>query len=120
MKPYVRTCLLALALLFTTFPVSSTTTLSFVGEGYWLSMEIGHDQRPEVASVSFHSPGDKQGVVLRGNYKVEVFDTEREVLVLTYKGADARVKPFTLTVRGTKATLRIERRTIESEFSWFM
>lgn len=120
MKPRVLVRLLALALLFATFSASSTTTLSFDGGGYWLSMEIGHDQRPGIASVSFHSPGDAKGVVLRGNYNVEVFDTQREVLVLTYKGADARVKPFTLTVRGTKATLRIERRTIESEFSWFM
>lgn len=120
MKQPVLARLLALALLLATFSVSSTTTLSFAGEDYWLSMEIGHDQRPTIASVSFHAPGDSKGVVLRGNYEVEVFDTRREMLVLRYKGADARVKPFTLTVRGDKAALRIDRRTIESEFSWFM
>jgi hypothetical protein len=123
MKPPVLARLLLLALLFAAFPAFpafSTTTLSFDGGGYWLSMEIGHDQRPGIASVSFPSPGDTKGVVLRGNYKVEVFDTQREVLVLRYEGGDVRVKPFTLTVRGTKATLRTERRTIESEFSWFM
>ncbi len=119
MKPPVLARLLLLALLFATFSASSTTTLSFDGGGYWLSMEIGHGQRPGIASVRFHSPGDAKGVVLRGNYKVEVFDTQREVLVLRYEGGDVRVKPFTLTVRGKKA-LRTERRTIDSEFSWFM
>ncbi len=115
-----RACCLAMTLLLVAVVASATTTLSFYGQGYWLSMEIGHDVRPEVASISFHAPGDKQGVVLRGNYEVEVFDTRREVLVLTYKGGDPRVEPFTLVVRGNKAALTIGNQRIESQFSWFM
>jgi hypothetical protein len=119
-KHRFRSSLLAVALLLATFVASATSSLSFSGDGYWLSMEIGHDDRPVVASVSFHPPGDAKGVVLRGNFDVDVFDTDRKVLVLDYQGGDPRVEPFTLVVRGDKAILSIHDERIESEFSWFM
>lgn len=117
-----RVCsfLVATVLLLAASVATATSSLSFHGDGYRLSLEIGHDERAEVASVTFHAPGDAEGVVLRGNFDAEEFDTRRQVLVLRYAGGDPRVEPFTLVVRGDQATLQVGRERIESEFSWFM
>ena len=99
----------------------ATSSLSFEGGGYWLDLEIGHTDRPVVASVKFHRPGDSKGVVLRGNFSVDSFDTDRKELTLIYKGGNPQVEPFTLSVRGDTATLRISgAEEIVSAFDWFM
>jgi hypothetical protein len=120
MKNVARSLVLGIALLATPVLVHATSSLSFVGGGYWLNMEIGHDDRPAVASITFHAPGDAQGVLLRGNYQVVSFDTDRRELIIEYKGSDARVEPFVLAVRGDKAILRVGGARIESLFSWLM
>ncbi|WP_228885527.1 hypothetical protein [Stenotrophomonas rhizophila] len=98
----------------------ATTSLSFHGGGYSLYMEIGYDQRPEIASITVHRPGDRQGVVLRGNYQVKAFDTAGRKMEVVYAGADPRVEPFTLVVDDEAATLTIAGARRESGFSWLM
>lgn len=98
----------------------ATTSLSFDGGGYWLDLEIGGAAQPAVASIRFHRPGDSKGIVLRGNYVVRNFDTERRELIVVYEGQDPRVSPFTLSVRGEIAMLEIAATRITSAFSWVM
>ncbi|MBI3100084.1 MAG: hypothetical protein HYY98_00785 [Burkholderiales bacterium] len=73
-----------------------------------------------VASVTFHRPGDAQGVVLRGNFRVKAFDPRRQELVLVYGGGDGRVEPFTLTVHGNRASLEVAHTRIRAPFRWSM
>jgi len=120
MKNVVRSTALATALLLIAAIVHATSSLWFEGGGYWLDMEIGHTDRPLVASVNFYAPGNSQGVVLRDNFNVARFDTDRKDLVIEYAGDDPRVPPFTLVVHGEKAILRIGNARIESAFDWFM
>lgn len=97
----------------------ATSSLSFDGGGYTLELEIGDTDRPVVASVTFHNPGDAQGVVLRGNFQVTAFDTRRQQLELVYAGGGGgRVAPFTLRVQGHRATLEVAGTRIESGFDW--
>ena len=98
----------------------ATSSLSFDGGGYVLDLEIGDTDRPVVASVTFHRLGDAQGVVLRGNFRVQVFDPRRQELVLVYGGGDGRVEPFTLTVHGNRASLALAGRRIRAPFRWAM
>ena len=98
----------------------ATSSLSFDGGGYVLDLEIGDTDRPVVASVTFHKPGDAQGVVLRGNFRVQSFDPRRQELVLVYGGGDGRVGPFTLTVQGSRASLAVAGRRIQAPFRWAM
>ncbi len=98
----------------------ATSSLSFDGGGYVLDLEIGDTGRPVVASVTFHRPGDAQGVVLRGNFRIQAFDPRRQELVLVYGGGDGRVEPFTLTVHGNRASLEVARRRIRAPFRWSM
>jgi hypothetical protein len=97
----------------------ATSSLSFEGGGYWLDLEIGHTDQPVIASVSFHAPGDQQGVVLRTGLGVETFDTKRKELLLVYEGSDS-VPPFTLSVHGEKATLETGSERVSSTFNWEM
>ena len=120
MKNIACSVILSMALVLVPVFAYATSSLSFQGGGYWLDMEIGHADRPVVASIDFHAPGDSQGVVLRDNYKVASFDTGRKYLSIEYSGSDPRVQPFTLIVHGEKAILRIGRTRIESRFDWFM
>lgn len=112
--------ILAMALVLAMAIAQATTSLWFEGGGYWLDMEIGHADRPVVASITFHAPGDSRGVVLRDSYEVERFDVDLRKLDIEYKGSDPCVKPFTLVVRGEHAVLRTGGVRIESGFSWFM
>lgn len=107
---------------FTTFCLvaHATSSFSFDGGGYTLELEIGDTDRPAVASVTFHNPGDSQGVVLRGNFQVTAFDTRRQKLVLVYAGGDGRVAPFTLSVQGNRATLEVAGTRIQAGFHWSM
>ena len=120
MKNVACSTILAMALLLVPVFAYATSSLWFEGGGYWLDMEIGQTDRPVVASINSHSPGDSRGVVLRDNFKVTSFDTDRKDLIIEYAGVDPRVKPFTLVVHGDKAILRIGRVQIESGFDWFM
>lgn len=98
----------------------ATSSLSFDGGGYVLDLEIGDTGRPVVASVTFHRPGDAQGVVLRGNFRIQAFDPRRQELVLVYGGGDGRVEPFTLTVHGNRASLEVAHTRIRAPFRWSM
>lgn len=120
MQFFVRTLLLIAAIATFCVAAHATSSLSFDGGGYNLELEIGDADRPVVASVTFHKPGDAQGVVLRGNFRVKVFDTRRKELVLVYVGGDERVEPFTLTVHGNRATLDVARTRIRAAFRWSM
>jgi len=119
--PFLARALLLIAAIATfCIAANATSSLSFEGGGYSLELEIGDTGRPVVASVRVHQPGDAQGVVLRGNFRVKAFDTRRKELVLVYGGGDARVEPFTLTVQGTRATLEVAGRRIRAPFRWSM
>ncbi len=120
MKNVACSTILTMALLLVPVFAYATSSLSFEGGGYWLDMEIGYTDRPVVASVNFHAPGDSQGVVLRDNFKVTSFDNDRKDLIIEYAGVDPRVEPFTLVVHGEKAILQIGRLRIESAFDWLM
>lgn len=98
----------------------ATGSLSFSGGGYWVDLEIGQTDVPVVASVRFHRANDSKGVILPRNLVViEMFDTERQVLVLRFIGTDG-VEPFSLSVKGGEATLQIDAQRIVSQFSWRM
>ena len=120
MKNVARSSIMIIALLLVVAIAHATSSLWFEGDGYWLDMEIGFTDRPVVASVNFHAPGDSQGVLLRDNFNVASFDTDSEDLVIEYAGSDPRVPPFTLVVHGEKAVLRIGDAIIESGFDWYM
>lgn len=120
MQFFVRTLLLIAAIATFCVAAHATSSLSFDGGGYNLELEIGETDRPVVASVTFHKPGDVQGIVLRGNFRVKAFDPRRKELVLVYGGADERVEPFTLKVHGNRATLEVARTRIRSAFHWSM
>jgi hypothetical protein len=108
-----------LAMLFGT-PVHATSTLAFEGGGYSMTFEIGHTDRPVIASIHFYEPGDTKGVVLRESFQVRTFDTKRKALRLVYSGRDQRVPPFTLVVHANTSTLSIGGKRIASTFSWEM
>lgn len=111
---------LFIALMAICATVRATSSLSFEGQGYWLDLEIGHTDQPVVASITFHKPGDSKGVVLRDNFLVKFFDVRSKRLALTYKGSDPRIEPFTLIIRGERATLEMAGNHIKSDFSWLM
>lgn len=99
----------------------ATTSLSFLQDGYWIDMEIGHAESATVASIRVHVPGDSNGVHLPGNtFAVEVLDIDQRQLVLHYAGDHRALGPFVLTVEGDKARLDIDGRTVASTFRWFM
>lgn len=99
----------------------ATTSLSFLQDGYWIDMEIGHAESATVASIRVHVPGDCNGVHLPGNtFAVEVLDIDQRQLVLHYAGDLPALGPFVLTVEGDKARLDIDGRTVASTFRWFM
>lgn len=116
----IRALLLITAIATFCLAALATSSLSFDGEGYVLDLEIGDTDRPVVASVTFHRPGGAQGVVLRGNFRVQAFDPRRRELVLVYCGGDGRVEPFTLTVHGNHASLAVAGRRIQAPFRWAM
>ena len=120
MRRLIRSLLVVAVFALFCGPAQATSSLSFDGGDYLLNMEIGHVERPVIASITVHRPGDSKGVVLRGNFVAEVFDTNTRQMRVIYKGGDPRVPPFTLVVKGEAATLSIDGKTIRSAFSWFM
>jgi len=120
MQFLARTLLLIAAIATFCLAAHATSSLSFDGGGYNLELEIGDAGRPMVASVTFHKPGDAQGIVLRGNFRVKAFDPRRKELVLAYGGGDERVEPFTLKVQGNRATLDVAGTRIRAAFRWSM
>lgn len=115
--------LLAFCFLFAWVNTSSaTTSLSFNGDGYDISMEIGHDVMPVVASLNVRTPRVPQGVHLYGNFKTEVFDVKKRALLIQFTQKENGKEPgsFTLTVEGDVGTLRIDDRVIRSPFNWGM
>lgn len=120
MRMLIRSLVVAAVFALFCSAAHATSSLSFNGGDYWLDMEIGHDERPVIASITVHKPGDSKGVVLRSHFVVETFDTTTRQMRVTYKGGDPRVRPFTLVVKGEAATLSIDGVKIRSRFSWFM
>lgn len=121
MNKFARPTLLAVLLaLFFSAAAHATSSLSFQGGGYWLDFEVGDTDRSVIASIKFHAPGDRQGVLLRTDFLVKTFDTERKELLLVYEGSDQRVPPFTLSVHAETATLDIGGNRVTSTFSWEM
>lgn len=110
------------SLLMLASPLAATTSLGFDGGGYSISMEIGHDIEPVVASLQVYTPLAPEGVHLYGNLKTSMFDVKRRRLSISFTQQVNGEEPgsFTLTVRGEEATLRIDNKVITSPFSWFM
>lgn len=112
----LATALLMLALCT---PASATSSLSFEGGGYWIDLEIGDADQPVIASVRFHAPGDRDGIVLPAkDVVVETFDTKGQVLILRYVVGTGAVAPFTLSVHQQSGVLQMGARTIRAPFHW--
>lgn len=91
MRKIARFIVFLVAMLLAPGWVHATNSLSFIGGGDWVDMEIGYaDEYPVVVSVSFHAPGDAQGVLLRRNVQISRFDITRRELVMIYQGSDPR------------------------------
>ena len=103
-------------------PLGATTSLGFDGNDYSISMEIGRDVEPVVASLSVRTPRAPDGIFLYGNFKTIAFDVEKRILSIEFVQQNAGQEPgsFTLIVRGERATLRIDDKVITRPFSWFM
>ncbi|HEU4664028.1 MAG TPA: hypothetical protein VFS55_08355 [Dokdonella sp.] len=121
MTPFLRTIpAIALALAIAV-SAHATSSLSFEGGGYWIDLEVGETARPVIASVRFHAPDDRDGVVLaRDLVTVESFDTARRVLVLRHAAGNDGVEPFTLSVEADAAVLDIDGRRVTAAFDWSM
>lgn len=120
--PRIPTILMLLACFLCASTAGATTSLGFGADGYSISMEIGHDQVPVVASLKVHTPRAPGGVLLRGNFTTTVFDPGRRLLSLRFEQTSAGAEPgsFRLDVGGHDATLRIDGRVITGHFSWEM
>jgi hypothetical protein len=100
-------------------PACATSSLSFEGDGYWIDLEVGFTEQPDIAAVRFYAPGDRKGVLLPSERVVVVaFDTQRHVLVLRYSGGPGTVPSFVLCVHDRIGLLRIGTRRIRSQFRW--
>ncbi|GAB3357663.1 hypothetical protein [Lysobacter tyrosinilyticus] len=101
-------------------PACATSSLAFEGGGYWVDMEIGQDQRPTIARIRFHAPGDTIGIVLPTEHvSIDVFDPKRQRLSLRYSGGSG-VAPFQLSADGAIAILTIGSKRLSAVFSWSM
>ncbi|MBA8886811.1 hypothetical protein FHW12_001002 [Dokdonella fugitiva] len=111
----------AVLALFASAPAGATSSLSFDGGGYSIELEVGDSTRPVIASVRFHAPGDREGVVLaRDRVTVEAFDVVRRVLVLHHAAGRDGVAAFTLSVHGAEAVFETGTRRTTSMFDWSM
>ncbi|MDX1556524.1 MAG: hypothetical protein R3212_10900 [Xanthomonadales bacterium] len=100
---------------------AATTSLFFTGDGYSIYMEIGHDEKPGVASLSVRTPDTAQRIVLRRNFEVLEFDVPRRRLLIRFvKQEPGQPDSFTLDVEGERAKLTTGGKEIISDFSWFM
>ena len=110
------------SLILWTSTSSATTTLGFGANGYDISMEIGHDVEPVVASLKVFTPLAPQGVHLYGTFKTVTFNTKKRILLIQFTQKETSKEPgsFTLTVQGAVGILRIDNKVIRSPFSWDM
>lgn len=122
MKQFARwSSVTALLTLLPILPAHATSSLSFEGGGYSIELEIGETERPGIAAVRFHAPGDRRGVVLPPRLiRVEAFDPGRQVLVLHYSGGESGVAAFTLSAHQQTATLQSGSQRVVSRFNWDM
>ena len=117
MRPTLR--IAAVLLTLAAMTARATSSLSFEGGGYWIELEVGDDARPVIASVRFHAPDDRIGVVLaRDLVTIESFDTKRHVLVLRHAAGKDGVEPFTLSVHADDAVLETGGRRVRATFDW--
>ncbi len=112
----------ALALwLLLALPSAATTSLMFSAEDYSVDLEIGHVDKAVVASVKFYGPQAQQGILLPyKDWKVEVFDTKRKVLLLRHRGGHSAAPAFVLSVQGNRTVLTIGKRRMHSSANWEM
>jgi len=122
MMTSVRSLFVALSLsLAGVGPARATSSLSFDDGGYSIELEVGDGTRPAIASVRFHAPGDREGIVLaRDRVTVEAFDVARQVLVLHHAAGKDGVAAFTLSVHGADAVFETGTRRAASTFDWSM
>lgn len=100
----------------------ATTSLGFDGDGYSISMEIGRDTEPVVASLNVRTPRAPSGVHLHGDFNTVAFDVQKRILFIEFVQRSAGQQPgsFTLDVKGEEAALRIDNKVITRPFGWFM
>jgi hypothetical protein len=101
----------------------ATGSLSFESAGYVLDFEIGQQERPVLAGVSFAAPGSSSNAILRPPHLVVLaFDTKAKILLVRYKNpGDGTLPPdFELSVRGSEGVLKLPNRSVSGKFNWEM
>lgn len=120
MRPTLTVAVLAMAASGSAF---ATGSLSFESAGYVLDFEIGHQERPVLAGVSFAEPGASSNSILRPPHLVVVaFDTNTKILLVRYRNpGDSKLPPdFELSVRGSEGILKLPNRSVTGSFNWEM
>ncbi len=101
----------------------ATGSLSFESAGYVLDFEVGQQERPVLASVSFAAPGASSTLILRPPHLVVVaFDTKTKILLVRYRNPGDSKLPsdFELSVRGGEGILKMPNRLVTGKFNWDM
>jgi hypothetical protein len=120
MRPAFAIAILAIA---ASGGAHATGSLSFESAGYVLDFEIGQQERPVLAGVSFAAPGASSNSILRPPHLVVVaFDTKAKILLVRYKNpGDSKLPPdFELSVRGSEGILKLPNRSVTGRFNWEM
>ena len=101
----------------------ATGAVSFEGTGYVLDFEVGQQEHPVLAGLSFAAPGSSTASVLRPPHLVVLaFDAKAKVLLVRYKNpGDSKLPPdFELSVHGNAAILKLPNRSVSGRFIWEM
>lgn len=101
----------------------ATGSLSFESAGYVLDFEVGQQERPVLAGVSFAAPGAGSSPMLRPPHLVAVaFDVKAKILLVRYRNpGDSKLPPdFELSVRGSEGILKLPNRSVTGRFNWEM
>ena len=101
----------------------ATGAVSFEGQGYVLDFVVGDNSGPMVAGLSIATPGIARDVVVPLQHlRIDVFDTERKVLLLRFMNpGDSKLpRDFSLAVRGDAGVLLIDGKSIAGRFAWGM
>lgn len=117
--------LLAFAVLIfaTSHSAMATGTVTFEAPGYLLDFEVGEQNRPALASVTFSNLEPSPSAVLRPpNLVVITFDVKAKALLVRYRNPGDKTLPpdFELSVHGNQGTLRLPDRLVPGTFSWEM
>ncbi|WP_431097070.1 hypothetical protein [Polaromonas aquatica] len=101
----------------------ATGSLSFESAGYVLDFEVGQQERPVLAGVSFAALEAGSNPMLRPPHLVVMaFDTKAKLLLVRYKNpGDSKLPPdFELSVRGSEGVLKLSNRAVTGRFNWEM